>query len=246
MVTVRSLRRDTRFKQAQKLQSWMVIPTFKTCKVWFFLNPSMRNSGFSRILGSSVTNFPWVFFSLQNFINSSFTSKFSTLLHNLSPFFYSDILESQGNYWFPCFVLWSTRHVLCPSLSRFRFPVFSSSPSFSFDFFESLWLTTYFGTCWGHAFLIPTFGNSSSLSFFSDGQNPVLSVWKSSAAIPFFILLHFGSSRRFPLAPWEVTDSFFFSCRVVWRLWLPLYFLCFFFVLFFQAVLIFCWLCLYA
>ena len=47
-----------------------------------------------------------------------------------------------------------------------------------------------------------------------------------------FILLHSGSPRRFPLAPWEVADSFLFSCWVVWRLrrmWLLLCFLCFFF-----------------
>ena len=39
------------------------------------------------------------------------------------PPFYSDILKSQGNHWFPCFVLRLTGHVLCPSLNRFRFPV---------------------------------------------------------------------------------------------------------------------------
>ena len=87
MITVRSLRRDTRFKQAKKLQSWMVILIFKTCKVWFFLNSSMCYSGFSRIPGSSVTNFPWVFSSLQNFINSSLTPQFSALLRNPSPLF---------------------------------------------------------------------------------------------------------------------------------------------------------------
>ena len=240
-----SLRRDIRFKQAQKLQSWMVIPTFKTCKVWFFLNLSMCSSGFSRILRNSVTNFPWVFSSLQNFINSSFSLEFPASPQPFSPF-YSNILESQVNHWFPCFVLRLTGHVSCPSLSRFHslfFHLFLPLVSISLKVYG--WLPFS-----GHAevtpFSIPLFGSSSSLPFFPAGRNPILPVWKSSVAIPFFILLHSGSPRRFPLAPWEVADSFFFSCWVVWRLWLLSLFLVFLFVLFFRTVLIFRWLYLYA
>ena len=40
-----SLRRDTRFKQAQKLQTSIAIQASKTCKVWILLNPSMCYSG---------------------------------------------------------------------------------------------------------------------------------------------------------------------------------------------------------
>ena len=84
--------------------------------------------------------------------------------------------------------------------------------------------------------------------FFPTERNPILPSWKSSVAIPFFILLGFGSPRHSPLASWQVANSSFFSCWVVWCLWLLLYFLCFFFLffLFFRAVSIFLWLCLCA
>ena len=175
MVTVRSLRRDTRFKQAPKLQSWMTIPTFKTCKVWFFFNPSMCNSSFYRIPGSNVTIFPWVFSSLQNFINS-----FSLLqsLPSSQPFppFYSDILESQENHWFPCFVLWLTGHVPCPSLSRF-YSLFFILPFFlaSISLKVHGWLPIS-GYAEVTPFSIPPFGSSSFLPFFPTGRNPILPV----------------------------------------------------------------------
>lgn len=48
------------------------------------------------------------------------------------PPFYSDILESQRNYWFPCFAFWSPEYVLCPSPSSFSFPVLHPFLPFSF------------------------------------------------------------------------------------------------------------------
>ena len=46
MFTVCSLKRDTRFKQAQKLQILMVIRASKSCKVCILLNLSMCYSGY--------------------------------------------------------------------------------------------------------------------------------------------------------------------------------------------------------
>ena len=64
--------------------------------------------------------------------------------------------------------------------------------------------------CWGMPFSISTFGSSPFLPFFPSGRNPILPIWKSSVAIPLFVLLHSGSPRRFPLAPWEVAGYFLF------------------------------------
>ena len=136
------------------------------------------------------------------------------------PPFYSDILESQGNHWFPCFVLWSTGHVPCPSLSRFYslfFILFFLLASISLKVHGWLPISGYAEVT---PFWIPPFGSSSLLPFFPTRWNPILPVWKSFVAIPFFILLYSGSPRRFLLVPWEVADSFLFSCWVVWRLWL--------------------------
>ena len=90
------------------------------------------------------------------------------------------------------------------------FPAFSFFPSFSFNSFESPWLVTYFGMCWGMPFSILPFGSSPFLPFFPSGQNPILPTWKSPVAIPLFVLLHSGSPIRFPLVPWEVAGYFFF------------------------------------
>ena len=148
------------------------------------------------------------------------------------PPFYSDILKSQGNHWFLCFVLWSTGHVLCPSLSRFCFPVlhpFLPLVLISLKVYDWLPISEHAEVT---PFSIPLLAALLLYLFFSDGRNQILPVWKSSTAIPFFIFFHAGSPRHFPHAPWEVVDSFLFSCWVIWRLrgtWLPLYFLCFFF-----------------
>ena len=155
------------------------------------------------------------------------------------PSFYSEILVSQGNHWFPCFVLWLTEPVLCPSLGMFYFLFFHSFLLFSFDSFESPWLVTYFGMWWGMPFSISTFGSSPFLPFFPSGRNPNLPFWKSPVAIPLFIILYSGSPRCFPLAPWEVAGYFLFLCWVFWHWWLLLCFLFSFLVLFFRTVLIF-------
>ena len=65
MFTVCSLRRDTRFKKDQKLQTLMAIRASKPYKIWIFLNPSMCYSGyFSRISGDVPLFF--FFLILQN------------------------------------------------------------------------------------------------------------------------------------------------------------------------------------
>ena len=52
-----------------------------------------------------------------------------------------------------------------PITQQVLFPVFLFFPSFSFDSFESPWLVTYFGMCWGMLFSISPFG-SSPFAFF--------------------------------------------------------------------------------
>ena len=159
-----------------------------------------------------LLTFPQFSLLLQNFIDSFSPPKNLCLFFVTYPSFYSEILASQGTHWFPCFVLWLTEPVPCPSLDRFYFLFFHSFPLFSFDSFECPWLVTYFRMCWGMPFLISPFGNSPFLPFFPSRRNPILPIWKSPVAIPLFVLLHSGSPRRFPLAPWEVTSYFLFFC----------------------------------
>ena len=79
----------------------MVIFTFKTCKVWFFLNPSMCYVAFSRILGSNFINFLWVFSHWQNFINGSPVFKFFAPLGYPSPLFIVIFWSPRGTIDFP-------------------------------------------------------------------------------------------------------------------------------------------------
>ena len=145
MVTGSSLGCDTRFNQAQKLQSWMAILAFKTCKVWFSLNPSMCNSGFYRTPGSNI-HFPLsVFFLFTTTLLISLFSKRNLFLLPFSlpfssqptPPFYNEVLVFSGNRWFPCSAFLWTKSVLCLSLGKSHFPFFSFFPSFSSDSFES-------------------------------------------------------------------------------------------------------------
>ena len=60
----------------------MAISAFKTCKVWFSLNPSMCSSGFYRISGSNIH------FSLSVFFLFT-TTLLIVLFSKKSPFFFS-------------------------------------------------------------------------------------------------------------------------------------------------------------
>ena len=121
---------------------------------------------------------------------------------SLQPFpqWYSRI---SGEPLVPLFCPLVNRACIVPITQQVLFLVFSSFSSFSFDFFESLWLATCFGTCWGHALLDPvSLAILLFYPFYSDGRNLILPIWNSFTIIPFFKLLHSGSPRRFPLAPW--------------------------------------------
>ena len=165
--------------------------------------------------------------------------------HSFPPF-YSDILESQGNYWFPCFALWSPQYVLCLLPSRSSFPFLHAFLLFSFVSLKVHgWLLIS-----KHAEVTPFLIQILAVL--------LLHLFSQTGGIPFcrfeslpLLLLHSDSPRCYPLVLWEVADSSFFSCWVVRRLrrtWLLLCSLCFFFffVFFFWTVLICRWLCLYA
>ena len=163
-ITESSLGRDTRSNQAQKVQSWMAILAFKTCKVWFSLNPSMCNSGLYRISGSSICFFPNIFSSLlisfliilflENFFFLVFLSFFSRcLLHNPSSPFIVEFSGRPGEPLVPLF--WSFANRVCSVLIISVSPLFrflSFFPSLGSDSFESFWLAILFGACWGMPF----------------------------------------------------------------------------------------------
>ena len=238
MVTGSSLGRDTRFNQAQKLQSWMAISAFKTCKVWFSLNPSICNSGFYRTPGSNI-HFPFsVFFLFTTTLLISLFSKkkslsslfFASLSSQPIPSFYNEILVFLGNRWFPYFAFLWTEPVPCLSLGKSHFLFFLFFPSFSSDSFESPWLATFFGMCWDMPFSASPFYSSTFPFSFPYGRNPVLPTWKPPVIILFFVFLCSGSSRFFLLVPWEVAGFF-------WRLCSFALFLIFFFCLFLLSCL---------
>ena len=160
----------------------------------------------------------------------------------LSPF-YSDILESQGNYWFPCFTLWVPKYVLCPSPSRFSFPVLHPFLPFSFVSLKVHGRLPISEHVEVTPFLIQLLAVLLLYLFSQTGGIPFCRFESLPLLLPF---LYF-----FILVPWGATHLRYerslilpsFSCWVVWRLrrtWFLLCSLCFFFVFFFWTILIFC------
>ena len=71
---------------------------------------------------------------------------------------------------------------------------------------------------WCHVPHGSAFGRPFSLSFFSNGRNPILPVRKSFVATPLFIALHSSSPRYRPLVLWEVTPGFLLFLLDLWYL----------------------------
>ena len=157
---------------------------------------------------------------------------------------HSDILESQGNHWSPCFLFWLTGHVLCPSLSRFYSLFFVLS-----FFLASIPLKVY---VWlpisGYAevtpFSIPPFGSFSFLPFFSNRAKSHSADLKVVRCHFFFRTSLFWFLEALPTC--AMRGRWFFLLFLLGRLVLvtSTLFLIFLFVLFFRTVLIFLWLCL--
>ena len=106
----------------------MAISAFKTCKVWFSLNPSMCNSGFYRIPGSNVCFSLSIFSSLyillkvflKNFFFLVFFSFFAAFSSQPIPSFYNGVFGLPGEPLVPLF---------CPFANRARpVPIMSVSP----------------------------------------------------------------------------------------------------------------------
>lgn len=139
----------------------MTISAFKTCKVWFSLNPSMCNSGFYRIPGSNILFSLNIFSSLLIFSDSSFSKEFLlsfslfSLLPSSQPIpsFYNGVFwASRGTIGSPV-LLFCEQSMSCPCcLGKSLFRFFSFFPSLSSDSFESFWLAIFFGECWGMPF----------------------------------------------------------------------------------------------
>ena len=138
---------------------WLFQPSklAKFDSLWIWVCAIVAVSG---ILGSNI-HFPiHVFFLLtMTFLISIFSKKNLSLLpFSLPPFlrnlppFYNGVLVFPGNRWFPCFAFSWTESIPCLLLGKSHFPFFSFLPSFSFDSFQSPWLATFFGMCWGMPF----------------------------------------------------------------------------------------------
>ena len=187
MVTEGSLERDTRFNQAQKLQSSMTISAFKTCKAWFSLNPSMYNSGFYRILESNIH------FSLSVFF--LFITTLLIVLFSKNLFFSSPCLRNLPLPFIMKF--WPSRGTIgSPVLSygeQSLFRAYHSAGSisrFSHSFLLSaliplkvLVLFTFFGMCWGMPFSVSPFGSSPFALFSHLGGIPFCQL--ESRLLPF-------------------------------------------------------------
>ena len=152
--------------------------------------------------------FLWVFFLDRAFSNDSCSPFF--FLHNPSLLFIALFLGSRGTI---------DSLVLPPEYQSpfcahrpegWVFPVSHFFLPFGAVFSKAHgWLSISECTgFWCHVPYGSAFGRPSSLSFFSNGRNPTLPVWKSFAATPFFIALHSDSPRYRPLALWEVTPDF--------------------------------------
>ena len=126
------------------------------------------------------------------------------------PPIYSVIFRVPGNYWFPVLPPWYQSPFCAHHPEGWVFPVSHFFLPFGAVFSKAHgWLSISECTgFWCHVLHGSAFGRPSSLSFFSNGRNPILSVWKSFATTPLFIALHSDSPRYRPLALWEVTPGF--------------------------------------
>ena len=227
----------------------MVILTFKTCKVWFSLNPSMcYSSFFSRIPGSNFTSFLWVFSSWQNFINGSPFSKISALLRTPSPLF--------------IVIFWSPRGIIDS-------PVLPSGHQSMYCAHRPAGLVSLFFIL---SFLLVLFLWKSMVDYLF--RNMLRSRLSRSNFWQFFFFIfflkraesHFANLKVFRCYSLFYTSSFWFpealpTCAMRDRWFFPFFllgrlalekdvtsplFLVFLFVFFFRTVLIFCWPCLHA
>ena len=199
----------------------MAISAFKTCEVWFSLDPSMCHSCFYRISGSSIC-FPLIFSFCLNFliISSFYCVPFffsRCLLHNPSSPFIVEFSGRLGEPLVPLF--WSFANRVCSVLIISVSPLFrflSFFPSLGSDSFESFWLAILFGTCWGMPF--------SASSLLASFTFPFLSylggILFCSFEIAFvnILLPCFGSPTPFLFVPWRVACVLlFFSCFSFYR-----------------------------
>ena len=185
---------------------------------------------FSRISGNNFTNFLWAFL-LDRILSMILPFSNFYLSSQSFPPFYSVVLESQGNYWVPCFALWVPKYVLCPSPTRFNFPVLHSFLPFSFVSLKVHgWLpiseyaeVTLFSIQLLVVLLLYLFSQTGGI--------PLCRFESLLLLLPFlyfFILVPRGATHlRYERS--LILSSF--SCWVVWRLrrtWPLLCFLCFF------------------
>ena len=211
----------------------MAISAFKTCKVWFSLNPSMCNSGFYRIPGSNVCFSLSIFSSPQiflivfliNFFFLVFLSFFAAFSSQPIPSFYNGVFGLPGE---PLVLLF------CPFANRARpIPIISVSPVFVFFILSFFQLWFFWKFLVGHLlwdvlryallgiavfwqFLLFPFLSHLGGILFCQLESRLLSFF-------FFVLPCFGSPR------------FFFSICATRGRWvlLALVFFCFLFLIFF-------------
>ena len=180
----------------------MTISAFKTCKVWFSLNPSMCNSGFYRIPGSNILSSLNIFSSLLIFPDSSFSREFLLsfslfslpFLHNPSPPFIMEFSGLPGEPLVPLFCSFANRVCLVPVVSVSPFSV--SSHSFLLSVLILLkasgWLSSL-GVLRYALLGIPTSGAFYFSFSFLFGRNPVLPFLK-------IVCYHSSSLSWFPEA----------------------------------------------
>ena len=165
------------------------------------------------------------------------------------PPFYSDILKSQGNHWFLCFVLWSTGHVLCPSLSRFCFPVLHPFlplvlilwKSMTDYLFRNMLRSHLSRSHFWQLFFFIFFSQMGGIKFCRFESLPLLFPF-----LYFFMLVPRGASHMRHERS-LILSSFLAGSFGAWEgRGFPSISCVSSFVLSFRTVLIFCWLCLHA
>ena len=123
----------------------MAIQSFKTCKVWIFLNPSSAIVAVSGILGDDLLIS--LSFSRQSF-SQWFSCNLCCLLHDPPPLFIVLFLGSWGTIDSPVLPPGYQSPFCTHRPEGWVFPVSHFFSSFWCCFLKSPWLTIYFGVHW--------------------------------------------------------------------------------------------------